>query len=456
MSTNTYVALDKITVGSAVASVTFSSIPSGYTDLVLVSNIQTSANASAFLAPNSLTYADISGTYMYGNGTAAGSGRLINSNTYSGLVNNFDQGVPSSGSFALLVSNIQNYSNNTTYKTCITRYGNAGGETGATVSLWKTTSPINTLIISAWNSNTFNTGCTFSLYGIAAAGASPAAKATGGAIYADDLYYYHVFGSTGTFTPLQSISADVLVVAGGGGGGATNGAGGGAGGVFYATAQSLTATGYTATVGAGGTGGTAASDSVGTSGTNSTFAALTAAVGGGYGAKNANAANGGSGGGGNNSTYSAGTSTQTSTGGTGYGNSGGTGATSASGGGGGSGAAGSASGANDSGGAGGVGTTAFSSWVSATGIGQLVSSTGYIAGGGGGGADARTSGSTVGAGGFGGGGSGSGGAVGNVTGNGVAGTTNSGGGGGGGGWTTGTVSGGAGGSGVVIVRYLKA
>lgn len=452
MPTNTYVALRTTTVGTAVSSVSFDLTGiTGYTDLVLVAQPlkSTAGGGTLRYQVNSDTATNYSNTTLFAEGGTVYSDRASNSSFGRiGFWNGDSVG-------NTLITNFQNFSNTSTFKTSISRAGNASAIVGAVINLWRSTAAITSILVYNDGGN-FTAGSTFSLYGIAASGVSPAAKATGGAIYADDTYYYHVFGSTGTFTPLQSISADVLVVAGGGGGGATNGAGGGAGGVFYATAQSLTATGYTATVGAGGTGGTAASDSVGTSGTNSTFASLTAAVGGGYGAKNANAANGGSGGGGNNSTYSAGTSTQTSTGGTGYGNSGGTGATSASGGGGGSGAAGSASGANDSGGAGGVGTTAFSSWVSATGIGQLVSSTGYIAGGGGGGADARTSGSTVGAGGFGGGGSGSGGAVGNVTGNGVAGTTNSGGGGGGGGWTTGTVSGGAGGSGVVIVRYLKA
>ena len=38
MATNTYVALDTQTLGSAAASVTFSSIPQTYTDLVLVIN----------------------------------------------------------------------------------------------------------------------------------------------------------------------------------------------------------------------------------------------------------------------------------------------------------------------------------------------------------------------------------------------------------------------------------
>jgi hypothetical protein len=75
----------------------------------------------------------------------------------------------------------------------------------------------------------------------------------------DGTYYYHMFPFTGTFTPTQSITADVLVIAGGGGGGGNWGGGGGAGGLLYFSSQSLTATGYTCTVGAGGTGGNAAS-----------------------------------------------------------------------------------------------------------------------------------------------------------------------------------------------------
>jgi hypothetical protein len=452
LSTNTYVALDKVTVGTATPSVTFTGINQGYTDLVLVVSGQLTGGGGASaikLQFNADTGTNYSGTILSGDGSSATSFRDTSQSSMSAGI-----ATDASGQVATNLIQIMNYANSTTYKTVLARYGIAGDRVRAAVGLWRATPAAITSITIINNGGTnFSVGTTFSLYGIAATGAG--AKATGGTIYSDDLYYYHVFGSTGTFTPLSSLSADVLVVAGGGGGGATNGAGGGAGGVFYATAQSLTATGYTCTVGGGGTGGTAASDSFGTSGTNSTFASLTAAVGGGYGAKNANAANGGSGGGGSN-TYTAGTSTQTSTGGTGYGFGGGAGASGASAGGGGAGAAGSASGANQSGGAGGVGTTAFSSWVTATGIGQLVSSTGYIAGGGGGGADSRTASSTVGAGGFGGGGTGSGGAVGGVAGNGVAGTANTGGGGGGGGWTTGSVSGGAGGSGVVIVRYLKA
>jgi hypothetical protein len=144
--------------------------------------------------------------------------------------------------------------------------------------------------------NNYAAGSTFSLYGIASQEA--AAKATGGMVTSDANYYYHTFTASGTFTPKQSISADILVVAGGGSGGGGRAGGGGAGGLLVHTSQSLTATGYTCTVGAGAS---ANSGNVnGNQGSNSQFGALTASVGGGFGASafiSVNGGNGGSGGG---------------------------------------------------------------------------------------------------------------------------------------------------------------
>jgi len=82
MATNTYVALDKITVGSAVASVTFSSIPSGYTDLVIVGNLGTtsgSANIAMQVGNGSIdTGSNYSFTNINGDGSSAASSRASN------------------------------------------------------------------------------------------------------------------------------------------------------------------------------------------------------------------------------------------------------------------------------------------------------------------------------------------------------------------------------------------
>ena len=464
MSSNTYVALDTKTLGTAVPTVTFTSIPQGYTDLVLVAQPAISSgndNMRIRVGNGSVdTGSNYSYTALTGNGSTAVSARASNETSILTDYNGYMQTTLGNNT---KIINFQNYSNTTTFKTILTRSNNAPTGTDAMVSLWRSTAAINTMTLSiSGGAANFVVGSTFTIYGIAATSAG--AKATGGDIYTDSLYYYHVFDANGTFTPAQSISADVLVVAGGGGAGEVNGAAGGAGGIFYATSQSLTATNYTCTVGAGGA-GTNSGD--GSDGGNSSFGALTVGVGGGGGNgqndPNAAGRTGGSGGAGGKTnitgTVAGAASTQTGTGGTGYGNAGGstTGSGTAANGTGGGGGAGAAGGAgNTSGsGAGGVGLATWSSWGAATGMGQNVSGTYYFAGGGGGSYDYRFFTSTAGAGGLGGGSAGAGG-------NGNSGplnaTANTGGGGGAYGYngSSSSIPGASGGSGVVIVRYLKA
>ena len=299
MPTNTYVALDKVTVGTAAASVSFTGISGSYTDLEVVIEGAMTASSDMRIQFNSDGGSNYSNTTLEGNGTTAQSARWSNQTKL--IVNNFATGT-GRGTYRLAINN---YSNATTYKTVLHRMAFAGNATEAGVGLWRSTAAITSMELFA-NGTTWVSGTTFSLYGIAAS--SVGAKATGGTIYSDSQYYYHVFDASGTFTPTQSITADCLVVAGGGGGGAgTNGSngggGGGAGGLLAFTSQSLTATGYSITVGAGGTGN--GSTGVSTNGGDSQFAALTLVKGGGAGGSNYNSnsanwpgATGGSGGGG--------------------------------------------------------------------------------------------------------------------------------------------------------------
>lgn len=453
MATNTYVALKTTTVGTATSSVTLDLTGiTGYTDLRAVINGGASGTANVLVRYNGDSTSGLySYTYLTGDGTSPTSGRATAANQI--LCNYY--GYMDTGFTTNVLIDILQYSNPSVFKTLISRTNNASNGLASVVGLWRNVAAI-TSVTFVTGSNNFSTGTTFSLYGIAAAGTSPAAKATGGAIYADDTYYYHVFGSTGTFTPLASLSADVLVVAGGGGGGGWNAGGGGAGGLQAFSSQSLTATNYTVTVGAGGAGGTSSASSnglAGTSGSNSIFGALTASVGGGGGGGHTSSGpgsglNGGSGGG---QADRSGGVVGTATSGQGY--AGGSSVdvddtTDGGGGGGGAGAAGS-NGVTNAGGAGGNGLTSslITAIVNATGIGQLVSTNGYIAGGGGGGAGSNaTSGGT---GGYGGG------SAGTKAATPINATVNTGGGGGGSGGSSGGFTGGAGGSGVVIVKYLK-
>lgn len=447
MPTNTYVALDKVTVGAAVSSIEFTNINQGYTDLVVVASIGDSTNdeRDVYIQVGNGSYdtgSNYSRTVLYGNGSTASSARTSN-NTELRIFPSLFNNTPNQP----MILNFMNYSNGSTFKTVLHRGGFGSNYTGATVGLWRSTSTINQIKIYPQPTSNFVSGSTFSLYGIAAA---PGAKATGGYITSDASYFYHTFTTAGNFIPSQSLSCDVLVVGGGGGAGNNGGGGGGAGGYRLLTSQSFAAGTYPVVVGAGGA--TTAAGSL------SSINSLQAA-GGGLGSNRDTLpvpSSGGSGGGGSNYNSDTGL-TGLITGGAGntpstspsQGNSGGStpGNGSVNGAGAGGGGATAAGGApvnwntgSVRGGAGGAGSNSASSFATATGTGV----SGYYAGGGGGG---TTINGTAGAGGIGGGGAGG---LSSTT-NGVAGTISTGGGGGGGG-----AVGGTGGSGIVIVRYLKA
>jgi hypothetical protein len=445
MPTNTYVALDKVTVGTATPSITFTGISGAYTDLVLVANATptTSGGIDLYLTVNGDTTSGLySKTHLAGYASSAGSVRFSNQNRIATF---WQVGPQNTQPFTVNYS-LQNYANSSVFKTVLARAGafqGSASEVNAFVGLWRNTNAITSVTLTASSGN-FAVGSTFSLYGIAAS--SVGAKATGGTITSDSQYYYHTFLSSGTFTPSQSLTCDYLVVAGGGGAGGSAAGGGGAGGLrstvtatggggSLESALSLTATGYTVTVGAGGAGGAAGGNN-GVAGTNSVFSTITSTGGGRGGLFAAAGGNGGSGGGGGGnvgatSTGGTGTAGQGNDGGIGQGTGGTVGR--AAGGGGGAGAVGSA--ATLTGGLGGPGGAGVATFISG-------SSVTYAGGGGGWG------GTTGAAGGSGGGGTGA-----TLSGNPTSGTANTGGGGGGGGADT---TGGAGGSGIVIVRYLKA
>ena len=454
MATNTYVALNKATISNSTTStVTFSSIPSTYTDLVIVfSGAMSIAGEIPFVRFNGDTTTVYSISWVLGDGASSYSYRrgampYLPMNWLQGFSNTTENNI---------ILNIQNYANTSVFKTCLERSNNASsvGTPGlaAGVGLWRSTAAITSIEFYA-SSGYFVNGATVSLYGIKAEGTlSPSSKATGGTITTDQFgYVYHTFTSGGTFTPSVPLSCDVLVVAGGGGGGGIYGGGGGAGGLLYQTGRSVSSA---ATVTVGG-GGSAGNSSVGGTGTNSTFDTITALGGGGGGwGNNSPATTGGSGGGGAGYGYvTAAAPTQANSGGAGgYGFAGGSGGYTlfAAGGGGGAGGVGgdyTGSGTSVVGGNGGIGFRSLASWASttSTGVGG-----GYAGGGGGGTRVDQSSGvGTV----------SNGGGLGGRSGAGTSATSNTGGGGGGAGEGSGGAThytGGAGGSGIVIVRYYGA
>ena len=451
-----YVLLERTELNASATSVTFANIPqSGYTDLKVVVSTRLSNTDSPILVNFNGVTTGYSWRRIYGNGSTASSlsgtdGYFLHGNTSSTTASTFSNAefyVPN-----YTASQSKSISVDTALETNAT-----AGELFMLAALWANNAAITSISLTPLTGS-FVANSTFSLYGIAALGTTPAIapKASGGNVIATDgTYWYHAFLSSGTFVPQTNLSCDYLVVAGGGGG-AGQGGGGGAGGYRSFTSQSLSTTNYAVVIGAGGAGGpagTSGSGALGTKGIDSSFNSHTS-TGGGLGSNNFATASLGSGGSGGaagllDSTNSIGSGNTPSTSPSQGNNSGTTnGTVRAAGGGGGAGAVGG-NGNSSNAGAGGAGSNSLSTWATATGTGV----SGFYAGGGGGGSD-DGSGFTA-AGGTGGSGGGGAGCRGNSTagGNGV---TNTGSGGGGSGNTSGnvnTAAGGAGGSGIVIIRY---
>jgi hypothetical protein len=157
---NTYDSIATQTLGSAASSVTFSSIPSTYTDLVLVSDYQLSTGDNFItIRFNSDTGSNYSFTNLYGEGTAAASDR--SSNQTAGRIGFYGSNKSNS------IVSIMNYSNTTVNKTAISR-DNTNTYVVTRVNLWRNTSAINSITILTSGPN-LNSGSTFSLYGIKAA-----------------------------------------------------------------------------------------------------------------------------------------------------------------------------------------------------------------------------------------------------------------------------------------------
>ena len=164
---STYDKIASTTLGSAAASYTFSSIPSTYTDLVLIVNSSASANGEDWWVQfNSDTGSNYSWTSLGGTGSGAASGRA--SSQAAAKLNFYGYNTTTSGE-SNLIAHFMNYANTTTNKTVITRSNSAPNGTSANVALWRSTAAINSIKVLTNTAQTFSTGSTFTLYGIKAA-----------------------------------------------------------------------------------------------------------------------------------------------------------------------------------------------------------------------------------------------------------------------------------------------
>jgi hypothetical protein len=160
---STYEPIATTTLSSNQTSITFSSIPATYTDLVLIASYNPTVTEQViWMRFNGDTASNYSRTQLYGTGSAAASNRASNE-TYSPA---FYGGTTTRVSG---IVHIFNYANTTTNKTFLFRINDTSINILQGVGLWrKTPEAIHTILIEA-QLNQLASGSTFTLYGIKAA-----------------------------------------------------------------------------------------------------------------------------------------------------------------------------------------------------------------------------------------------------------------------------------------------
>lgn len=170
--TATYALIASQTLGSATTTVTFSSIPGTYTDLILICNARsaTAAVSDTYLMTlNGDTGNNYSRTRLLGNGsTATTANRSSAPNIdFEGMAG----ANASAGTFMTARIQLQDYSNTATHKTSLIRGDDANNYVLTTVGLWRSTSAITSITLVTSSGAQFATGSTFKLYGIEAGNA---------------------------------------------------------------------------------------------------------------------------------------------------------------------------------------------------------------------------------------------------------------------------------------------
>lgn len=164
----TYDSIASVTLSSTSNDVTFTSISSSYTDLVLVMSNLTSTTTTG--KPRIRFNNDTSANYNYV--LTQGLGSTVSTQGAKDTTSTWISGDPSMNSTtpSSCIVHINSYSSTAAWKTAIA-YGGWFGESGNRSVVfcltWKSTSAISTVNINS-PTYAFNSGSTFSLYGITA------------------------------------------------------------------------------------------------------------------------------------------------------------------------------------------------------------------------------------------------------------------------------------------------
>ena len=163
----TYEPIATSTLGSSATTVTFSSIPSTYSDLVIVGNMFNTSTTvrNVYVQFNGDTTSSYSKTVLYGNGSGSVSAR----DTSSPAIYSLAILAGSTTEPASTIIHIMNYASTTTYKTALGRYNVTSNSVAETVGVWRKNDAITSITLTVDTSLNLAAGSTFTLYGIKAA-----------------------------------------------------------------------------------------------------------------------------------------------------------------------------------------------------------------------------------------------------------------------------------------------
>jgi hypothetical protein len=159
MPTPTYTALATVTLGSSASSVTFSSIPATYRDLILICDALSDGAPVMNARFNSDSASNYSYVFMLGNGSTTSSGTATSTG--------FDIAVLDSSARQMVTLQIMDYSATDKHKTGLSRRDRAGEMSLAQANRWANTNAITTMTLGL-SSNNFAASSTFNLYGVIA------------------------------------------------------------------------------------------------------------------------------------------------------------------------------------------------------------------------------------------------------------------------------------------------
>jgi hypothetical protein len=144
-------------LGSATASVTFSSIPGTYRDLrLIVTGTYTTGSGLAVAQFNGYTGSNYSFVQMYGTGSTTGSSSGTNTSFYLGDL---------STTVAVATADVMDYSATDKHKTVLVRGSSSDQNVRAFANRWANTAAVTQIVVIPGSGN-FATGTSFYLYGI--------------------------------------------------------------------------------------------------------------------------------------------------------------------------------------------------------------------------------------------------------------------------------------------------